>query len=575
MRRTRAFGGSALLWLGLVVGACSTADGVSDQSASPEPPREQEPTGSTAAADTALIDVGPDSQASLALRGGIGPVIEGQTITKAMVTMEDVELVSASGAPVVLLHDPVTTDLLTVQDNLRPLFGDQAIEAGQFTQLRFRLKSAWIQTADDQGVPHVFASDQADRSQFSSIEEVNRLDLGGFDPDGFVDVALPQDGIQIQGTASLALSFSLAESLTVESDTVWALAPRVWIVDKEIFSSVDVEFDASSAGYEEFLSQGFRVMLLDADLRPVCETSVVEQSSTLFVAHFRFIEFFRGPFTAVLVPPIGFSLSSAVAVSIDVQQSVRVQASISVSSVQRISGTARAGTLEISTSSQASIVQRSSQGVVVRQGTGAVGSIEQVAPQTPPREPLRPGEQPPTRAPPPHLPGLPAPAPLPAVRDAGGQPPITDAGGPPPTRDAGGPPPVTDAGGPPPRRDAGGPPPSHDAGRPAFTDAGGPPPSRDAGGPPPSRDAGGPPPSRDAGGPRPAQGAGGPAGTQAGGQPPSRDAGRPPIHEVRAAPPPQQGGIRIAPPPLPTMPGRQSTIGTPAPDGGADAGSTR
>jgi hypothetical protein len=544
MRRTRTFGGPVLLGLGLSVAACSGNDMGGNP---PSPARPSEPSETTAAAQSAPIDVAPDSRVSLGLRGSLGPVIEGQTITKAMVTMQDVELVSASGAQVVLLHGSITTDLLVVQNDLRPLFADLAIEAGQFTAIRFRLTSAWIQTVDAQGVSHVFASEQADQSQFSSIQSVNQLVLGGFDPDGFVTIALPPDGIQVQGAAALALSFALSESLTVQSDTVWALTPRVWIVDQSIFSSVDVEFDATSESFGQFLSEGFRVMMLDADLRPIVETSLVVQSSTLFVASFRFVEFFQGPFTAVLVPPQGFSLSTAVAVSISVQQSVRFRTSISVTSVQQISGTSRGGALDVVTSGQASFTERSKRGEVIHQGMAPVGSIEQVAPPTLPREPLRPGEQPPGRLPPPHLPGLPAPGGMPAVRDAGGPPPVIDAGGPPPSRDAGGPPPIADAGGPPPIADAGGPPP--------IADAGGPPPIADAGGPPPRHDAGGPPPSHDAG--RPAV-------TDGGTLPPSRDAGGPPPRDA-GVPHPTTQPSNPAPQPTPSNPAPQPTPSTPAP----------
>ena len=587
MRRTRTFGCRPLLsfgiGVGLIVGACATPENDVGQG-SPSP--AEEPAEPVASGNSALIDVAQGSKMSLGVRGGLGPVIEGRSITKAMVTIQDVELVNASGASVALFRDSVTIDLLEVQDDIRSLFGDQAIDAGQFTQVRFRLTSAWIESVDEQGATEVFASEQADRSQFSSVQTVDQLQLAGQDSGGFVTVALPQDGIHVQGSASLALHFALAESLTVQSESVWSFSPRVWIVDQSIFSSVDVQFEASSGDYAEYFSQGFQVVLLDANRRPVCQAALVESSSSIFVASFQYIEFYQGPFTAVLVPPRAFSLSTAVAVSIDVQQSVRVQASVSVTSVQQVSGTTRGGTIAIRTSDQAQVVARSSRGDVVHQGTAPVGPIENVTSQHPAKEPVGPGQQAPGQADPPHLPGLPAPGPAhggrdggggppprvdgggpPPAHDAGGPPPEHDAGGPPPEHDAGGPPPQHDAGGPPPQHDAGGPPPQHDAGGPPPEhDAGGPPPAHDAGGPPPQHDAGGPPPPHDAGGPPPPHDAGGPPPTHdAGGPPPTHDAGGPPPSHSGGKPP-SQGGAGPSPSHSGGTPPKQGA-GGPAPAG--------
>jgi hypothetical protein len=474
----------------------------------------------------------------MSLRGSLGPIIEGQTISKAMVTLQDVELVSDQGAAVSLMSGSVSADLLSLQDTLEELVHQQAIEAGHFTELRFRLTSAWIETTDAENTTHVFASDQVDRSQFASVGSVSTLQLSGIGSDGWVSVALPQSGISVAGTASVAMHFSLAESLSVQSADVWVLQPRVWAVDASIFSSVDVQFEATSE-YTQYFSQGFQVLLFDANLRPLCQAPLVATSSTLFAASFQYIEYYEGPYVAVLVPPSGVFLQSAIAVSIDIRRSVRVETRVSVTTVTQVSGTVRAGTLDVRTNDRAEITQRTSAGQVVAQTRQPVGPIEQVAPHTRPQEPLRPGEQPATQAPPPRVPGLPPPHNnVPA--DGGAPPPRVDGGERPPGLDAGERPPRFDAGERPPSRDAGERPPGFDAGeRPPSPDAGVRPPGFDAGERPPGFDAGRPPgfdagrpPGFDAGSPRqpPDAGrgpppAGGGAPTER--QPPSIDAGAP------------------------------------------------
>jgi hypothetical protein len=427
MKRRTALRGLVLLGVGLAGAACSSGDsealGGRDTSGQESPPVTSSNPGS--------IDIANDSQLSLGLRGGLGPVLEGgQTLTKAVVTLDSVQLVNDRGAAVPLLEGSVTADLLALQDSLKQLVPQRAVDAGKFTDVRFRVTAGWIETADAQDVSHVFASDRVDLSQFSSAGSVGPLEISGLDSDGFVSVAIPQDGIAIQGVAALALHFALAESLSVQRGDVWVLAPRVWIFDQSVLSSLDVELDVASESDARFFTQGFQVMLLDANLRPVSRAPLVAQSTTVVVANFQVVEFFQGPLVAVLVPPSGVSLQSAVAVSIDVQRRASARASFAVTSVQRVSGTAR-GTFDMRTDSHATVTQRGLGGEILGQTRAPVGAIAQVAPHRRPAEPLRPGERPAATVEPPRLPGLPPPVDGGSERppaDAGRRPAIADAG---------------------------------------------------------------------------------------------------------------------------------------------------
>ena len=496
MRRTTTVGGVVLLGLGLASGACVARGDDSGQ-----------PSRASAPDSAGAIEVARDSQVSLRLRGGLGPIVEGQTVTKAMVSLQDVELVGADGTPVPLLSNGVTTDLVGLENSLQSLVDEQTVAAGHYTDLRFRLTSAWIETVDAQSVTRVFASQGVDPSQFGS-ESVSRLDLGGLGPDGLLSVALPQSGIALQGSASLALHFALAESLSLQDGGTWLLSPRVWAVDASQFSSLDVDFAISSESESQYLTQGFQVMLFDANRYPVCEAPLTVVSSTVLAASFQYVESFQGPFVAVLVPPSGVSLDSDVAVSVDVRQSVHVETSIDVSSVQERG----AGRFDVRCGDQARVTERTRQGQVVDQRQQRVGSIDDVTPHMAPSEPLRPGEKPPRAAPTPKIPGLPGgegnvpltnggapsttpepmPEPMPGERGRG-RPSGEDAGRMPSGRDTGPMPPSFGAGGDTRQFDAGvrqpapsgpvPPPPRYDAGAPT-TGIGERGPSRGAGAPP-------------------------------------------------------------------------------------------
>ena len=68
--------------------------------------------------DSAQIHVAANAEASLALRGGLGPIVEGQTVTKAMVTLQDLQLVDTNGRSVPIIQGTFTTDLVSLQNDL-------------------------------------------------------------------------------------------------------------------------------------------------------------------------------------------------------------------------------------------------------------------------------------------------------------------------------------------------------------------------------------------------------------------------------------------------------------------------
>ena len=111
------------------------------------------------------------------MRLRLGPIIEGQTVTRAVVTIEDVELVSESGASVVLAQGAMNVDLLAAQNDLDQLVQQQSIDVGRFTQLRFRLDSAFVEAIDAQSVTHVFASEGVDTSRLPAFR-IARLGIG-------------------------------------------------------------------------------------------------------------------------------------------------------------------------------------------------------------------------------------------------------------------------------------------------------------------------------------------------------------------------------------------------------------
>jgi hypothetical protein len=353
------------------------------------------------------IDVSTDSKLALSLRGSVGPIISGQTLTKATVTMSNLELVDGSGGSVALSGNGFQADILGLQNQVGQLFPAQPVKAGRYTALRFRLKNAWVVAQDANGALTAYASPEVDKSQFSQGTTVQTLDFGGLDTDGSASCAVAPGGVVLGDVSTLALQFALAQSLATSSSSVWVLTPVCWVVDPFAYSSLDVNLAPASgdSADDKDLANGFQVMLLDSNLWPISEVALASSQSATYSAHFADLQSFQGPFVAALLPPDGYQLQSGVAFSIDLQPSAKSTASISVTSLQVVSGRL----LDVATADHCSVVQRDQTGNVLAKTSQPIGAVKDVAPTTHHDQPVPAGRQPLAPAPTPHLPGNPAP----------------------------------------------------------------------------------------------------------------------------------------------------------------------
>lgn len=408
-------------------------------------------------ASAPFIDVAPNSPVTLALRGGMGPIVEGQTVNSAVVTFQSIQLVGVDGNVVPLLDQPMTVDLLALQNSLEDLVSQVPLPPGRFSHLRCQLGGAYIEAAGPDGGVQLYATPGMEMGQFGMPGPAGPLQLAGIQPGGYFDVAIPPDGIAVQGETSLAMQFDLAASLSFESG-LWTLDPRMWVVNESVFASLEVQFQAAqAAGFSEFAVQGFDVMLFDAGMSPIAYAPLGLLPGGLPGATFQYLAPFQGPFVAVLVPPPGIQLANVVSVSVDVAASAFVQTSIAINSFSEVSAVGGVRTFAIGAASEASVIQYGAAGGIIRQVTRPVGPIEAIAPRVGPRPPLLPGQAPPRLAPhPPYLRGLPRPPGVrPGIRPGGppilrpGQRPSFPGGRPPVSRPGerpgfpGGRPPVT------------------------------------------------------------------------------------------------------------------------------------
>lgn len=96
---------------------------------------------------------GPDGTARVTLLLTDAP----GDIKTAMVTIEEIYL-QGGGGRVVLLDEPVTTDLLTLVDDYQTLLAGVEVPAGSYSQLRFVISGAYIEVEREGGATEFFAS---------------------------------------------------------------------------------------------------------------------------------------------------------------------------------------------------------------------------------------------------------------------------------------------------------------------------------------------------------------------------------------------------------------------------------
>lgn len=403
MRRINAL--LRMLPLGLIaaLGACSAGEASDPVGNLPEDQI-------VANAASSFVDVQSASTVSFAMRGGAAPIVDDQTIERAVVTLDRIELVGADGSVVTLLDRPQTFDLLALQNDLSTFVQGHRLEPGRYTGFRCHLAGAWVEAVGPQGTPAIYATPGLDPGQFAAyaqqVGSVQTLQLAGMESGGWFRVGLPPDGLVVRGAATLAFHLDLSQSLYLQ-DGAWVFAPYVWCVDADTFSSLAVEFASSQSEFYSYVQQGFQVALLDAGLNPVAYAPITPLEGGVYGAQFQYLEPFGGPYVAVLVPPAGYSIASAVSVSVDLRASVRARTVIDVSGFS-VSGR----TLDIRTANEARFFERTRAGRVIAQTTRPVGPIRAVAPLGGPREPFVGHRGPRVRERAPRFHGLPAPEPI-------------------------------------------------------------------------------------------------------------------------------------------------------------------
>ncbi|RKH26139.1 DUF4382 domain-containing protein [Corallococcus sp. CA041A] len=245
----------------------------------------------------------------------------GDGIEKAVVTISKVYLKgSVEGedgkGDVVLLSEPVTTDLLTLANDTADLVKDAEVPPGTYKELRFVITGGYIQVKQD-GASRIFATSAnyeglPDGAQVDGDLHMPSASSSGlkvkFDKDA--DVTITSDDDQ----KVILVDFDVAQSFGKEAGNSgkWVMRPIIKGADMEFSGNVEVTLEAGSVSLPMGFPQlgSFSAVLINADgSRETLSFSA--STATRYVADFKYL--LPGTYQVDLVAPAGVSFTTDIA----------------------------------------------------------------------------------------------------------------------------------------------------------------------------------------------------------------------------------------------------------------------
>ena len=149
-------------------------------------------------------------------------------ITTAMVTIEEIYLQGGEGGRVVLMDEPVTTDLLTLASSTQTLLEDVEVPAGTYSQLRFVISGAYIEVERDGGATEFFASVSDYEGLPENATVAGLLIMPSLNSSG-LKVNFPGSLTLEEGETTLLVDFDVAESFGKEAGQSgkWVMHPVI------------------------------------------------------------------------------------------------------------------------------------------------------------------------------------------------------------------------------------------------------------------------------------------------------------------------------------------------------------
>lgn len=155
---------------------------------------------------------------------------------KAVVTIDRVTLQPGndSTAQVVVLRDtPITTDLMTLANDVATLVNEAVVPAGTYGQLRFVISGAYIEVEGADGTSQIYATSPSYAGLPSGATVTGNLQTPSFSTSG-LKVSLPNGGVTVGAEAQVLLvDFDVSKSFGKQAGNSgqWVMRPSLKATD--------------------------------------------------------------------------------------------------------------------------------------------------------------------------------------------------------------------------------------------------------------------------------------------------------------------------------------------------------
>ncbi|MFP2933533.1 DUF4382 domain-containing protein [Pyxidicoccus sp. 3LG] len=260
----------------------------------------------------------------------------GDTFEKAVVTISKVYLKGGGGeGEVVLLDEPVTTDLLTLANDTADLVKDAEVPHGTYRELRFVITGGYVQVKEDGG-SRVYATADYDGVP-SGVEVDGELHMPSLSTSGLkvkfandADVTVSSEQTQ----KVILVDFDVAQSFgrAAGNSGRWVMSPVVKGADLEFSSNVLVTLTAGSGvqlpvvdGTQVTLA-AFSAVLVNAEGSRETLAFTDANGDGTFEANFKFL--IPGGFQVELLGPVGLGFNTNPGIPASVTASGGAEASV-------------------------------------------------------------------------------------------------------------------------------------------------------------------------------------------------------------------------------------------------------
>lgn len=183
--------------------------------------------------------------------------------TQAWVTIDSIQIIG-SGGPMVLRDDPITTNLLTLSNDVMSLVEDAVVPGGTYTEIRFIIPEACIGVEQEGGGEAIYAS-----SGFEACgtEIDGDLQLPSFAETG-IKVGLPGGSVKVDGDSKVVLlDFDVSQSFGQEAggSGMWVMNPVIKADDFSLSGTITVELRAAEGVDPIFLADFEAELNTDAE----------------------------------------------------------------------------------------------------------------------------------------------------------------------------------------------------------------------------------------------------------------------------------------------------------------------